>query len=83
MMRLLHVKMLLHWPSRMHIYGFIENYTFLEQFVSMGVRDHFLYFDNDSLGPLNAYLCLRWPFLPYGGTHNEAPKCKSAASLAL
>ena len=34
-------KMLLHWPSRMHIYGFVENRTFLEQFVSMGVRDHF------------------------------------------
>ena len=41
MMRLPNVKMLLRWPSRMHIYGFLENRTFLEQFVSMGVRDHF------------------------------------------
>ena len=40
-MRLPNIKMLLHWPSRMQIYGFVENRTFLEQFVSMGVRDHF------------------------------------------
>ena len=40
-MRLPNVKMLPHWPSRMHIYGFIENRTFLEQFVSMGVPAHF------------------------------------------
>ena len=26
----------------MHIYGFVENRTFLEQFVSMGVPAHFL-----------------------------------------
>ena len=31
------VKILLCWPSRMHIYGSVENRTFLEQFVSMGV----------------------------------------------
>ena len=41
MMGLPNVKMLLCWPSRMQIYGFVENHTFLEQFVSMGVRDHF------------------------------------------
>ena len=40
-MRLSNVKMLLCWPSRMHIYGFIENHTFLEQFVSMGVPAQF------------------------------------------
>ena len=40
-MRLPNVKMLLRWPSRMHIYGFVENHTFLEQFVNMGVPGHF------------------------------------------
>ena len=35
-MRLPNVKTLLCWPSRMQIYGFVENHTFLEQFVSMG-----------------------------------------------
>ena len=35
-MRLSNVKMLLCWPSRMQIYGFVENHTFLEQFVSRG-----------------------------------------------
>ena len=35
-MRLPKVKILLCWPSRMQIYGFVENHTFLEQFVSMG-----------------------------------------------
>ena len=35
-MRLPNVKMLLCWSSRMQIYGFVENHTFLEQFVSMG-----------------------------------------------
>ena len=40
-MRLPNVKMLLCWPSRMHIYGFVENHTFLEQFVSMGVPAQF------------------------------------------
>ena len=34
-MRLSNVKMLLCWPSRMQIYGLVENHTFLEQFVSM------------------------------------------------
>ena len=53
-MRLPNVKMLLRWPSRMHIYGFIENHTFLERFVSMGVPGRFFqmvdqYFGNDSL----------------------------------
>ena len=33
-MRLPNVKILLCWPSRMQIYGFVENHTFLEQFVS-------------------------------------------------
>ena len=42
-MRLPNVKMLLHWPSRMHIYGFIESHTLLEQFASMGVPAHFTY----------------------------------------
>ena len=36
-MRLPNVKMLLCWPSRMQIYGFVENHTFLGQFVSRGV----------------------------------------------
>ena len=40
-MRLPNVKILLCWPSRMQIYGFVENHTFLEQFVSMGVPAHF------------------------------------------
>ena len=40
-MRLPNVKMLLCWPSRMHIYSFVENHTFLEQFVSMGVPAQF------------------------------------------
>ena len=39
-MRLPNVKVLLHWPSRKHIYGFFENRTFLEQFVSMGIPAH-------------------------------------------
>ena len=34
-MRLPDVKMLLRWPSRMHIYDFVESHTFLEQFVSI------------------------------------------------
>ena len=44
MMRLQSAKILLHWPSRMHIYGFVENHTFfnmMEQFDSMGVPGHF------------------------------------------
>ena len=40
-MRLPNVKILLRWPSRMHLYGFIKNGTCLEQFVSMGVPAHF------------------------------------------
>ena len=40
-MRLSNVKMLLSWPSRMHIYGSVENHTCLEQFVRMGVPVHF------------------------------------------
>ena len=40
-MRLPNVKMLLCWSSRMQIYGFVENHTFLEQFVSMGVPTQF------------------------------------------
>ena len=40
-MRLSNIKMLLRWPSRMHIYGFVENHTFLEQFVSMEVPGRF------------------------------------------
>ena len=36
-MRLPNVKILLCWPSRMQIYGFVDNHTFLEQFVRMGV----------------------------------------------
>ena len=40
-MRLPNVKMLLCWPSRMQIYGFVENHTFLEQFVRMGVPAQF------------------------------------------
>ena len=41
MMRLPNVKILICWPSRMQIYGFVENHTFLEQFVSMGVPAQF------------------------------------------
>ena len=40
-MRFPKVKILLRWPSRMHIYGFVENHTFLEEFVSMGVPVYF------------------------------------------
>ena len=43
-MRLQSTKILLRWPSRMHIYGFVENRTFfniMEQFDSMGVPGHF------------------------------------------
>ena len=40
-MRLPNVKTLLCWPSRIQIYGFVENHTFLEQFVSMGVPTQF------------------------------------------
>ena len=51
MMRLPNVKMLLHWPSKMHIYGFIENRTFLEQFDSMGYQRIFLYGGNHNEAP--------------------------------
>ena len=40
-MRLPNVKILLCWPSRMQIYSFVENHTFLEQFVSMGIPAQF------------------------------------------
>ena len=40
-MRLPNVKMLLRWPSRMQIYGFVETHTFLEQFVSRRVPAQF------------------------------------------
>ena len=40
-MRLPNVKILLCWSSRMQIYGFVENHTFLEQFVRMGVPAQF------------------------------------------
>ena len=40
-MRLPNVKTLLCWPSRTQIYGFVENHTFLEQFVRMGVPAQF------------------------------------------
>ena len=43
-MRLPNVKILLCWPSRMHIYGFVWNRTFfnmMEQFDSMRVPGHF------------------------------------------
>ena len=40
-MRLQNIKILLCWSSRMQIYGFVENHTFLEQFVSMGVPAQF------------------------------------------
>ena len=36
-MKLPSIKILLCWPSRMQIYGFVEKRTFLEQFVRMGV----------------------------------------------
>ena len=44
-MRLPNVQILLRWPSRMHIYGFIWNgifFSMMEQFDSMGVPAHFL-----------------------------------------
>ena len=40
-MRLPNAKTLLCWPSRMQIYGLVENHTFLEQFVSRGYQDIF------------------------------------------
>ena len=40
-MRLPNVKILLCWPSRMQIYGFVQTRTFLEQFVRMGVPAQF------------------------------------------
>ena len=40
-MRLSNIRMLLCWPSRMQIYGFVENHIFLEQFVSMRVPAQF------------------------------------------
>ena len=40
-MRLPNIKILLCWPFRMQIYGFVENHTFLEQFVRMGVPAQF------------------------------------------
>ena len=42
-MRLPNVKMLLCWSSKVHIYIFVENRTFLEQFDSIGVPAHFTY----------------------------------------
>ena len=41
MMRLQNLKMLLCWFSKMRVYGFVENHTFLEQFVSIGVPAQF------------------------------------------
>ena len=41
-MRLPNVKILLCWSSRTQIYGFVENHTFLEQFVRMGVPAQFV-----------------------------------------
>ena len=44
-MRLPNVKLLLRWPScRMHIYGFVENRTFLEQLDRMGYQRIFKYY---------------------------------------
>ena len=40
-MRLPNVKILICWPSRMQISGFVDNHTFLEQFVRMGVPAQF------------------------------------------
>ena len=40
-MRLPNVRTLLCWPSIIQIYGFVENHTFLEEFVSMGVPAQF------------------------------------------
>ena len=54
-MRFQNVKILLRWPSRMHIYGFVENCTFLEQFDSMGVTQHSFKYDGAiSLNSLTA-----------------------------
>ena len=53
-------KILLRWSSRMRIYGFVSNaifFSMMEQFDSMGVRDHF---------PI---LWLRWPSLMRGFQH--------------
>ena len=41
-MRLPNVEILICGPSRMQIYGFVENHTFLEQFVRMGVPAQFV-----------------------------------------
>ena len=54
-MRLPNVKILLCWPSRMQIYGFVENHTFLEQFVSMGVPAQF-----SNLGYQHIFGALVW-----------------------
>ena len=80
MMRLQNVKILLCWSSRTRVYGFVEITHFFERFVSMGVPAQF------------SFLWLHWPYLmrgtstlfsPYGGTHNEAPRRKNVAPLAL
>ena len=71
-MRLQSAKMLFCWPSRMHIYGFIENRTFLEQFVSMGVQDHFLYCGDHNEAPHRNVL------EPLNGKRlSEAKECQS------
>ena len=41
-MRPTNAKTLLCWPSRMRIYGFVENHTFFEQLVRMGVPAQFV-----------------------------------------
>ena len=38
LMKLPNVKMLLRWPSRMHIYGFIENRTFWSNLLAWGYQ---------------------------------------------
>ena len=42
-MRLPNIKMLLHWLSRMHIYGFVENRTFWSNLIGWGYQCIFQY----------------------------------------
>ena len=64
-MRPSNVKILLCWPSRMQIYGLVENHTFCEQFVTRGLPGHF-----SNLGVPGHFSNLEVPehFFQSGGT---------------
>ena len=84
MMRLSNVKTLLCCPSRMQIYGFVENHTFLEQFVSMGVPAHFsnlgvpAHYSNIGVPAHFSILWLCWPSRMhiYGSIDPQLEGCK-------